>query len=56
MRVYWAWLRDRQIPVLAVWGRNDEIFRHLDDGPPSSAPSSSGPCLSYTVLMRWRTR
>jgi pimeloyl-ACP methyl ester carboxylesterase len=20
------WLRDRQIPVLAVWGRNDEIF------------------------------
>jgi pimeloyl-ACP methyl ester carboxylesterase len=21
-----AWLRDRQVPVLAVWGRNDEIF------------------------------
>jgi pimeloyl-ACP methyl ester carboxylesterase len=21
-----AWLRERQIPVLAVWGRNDEIF------------------------------
>jgi pimeloyl-ACP methyl ester carboxylesterase len=22
-----AWLRDRGVPVLAVWGRNDEIFR-----------------------------
>jgi pimeloyl-ACP methyl ester carboxylesterase len=21
-----AWLRERQVPVLAVWGRNDEIF------------------------------
>jgi pimeloyl-ACP methyl ester carboxylesterase len=21
-----AWLRDRRVPVLAVWGRNDEIF------------------------------
>jgi pimeloyl-ACP methyl ester carboxylesterase len=21
-----AWLRDRSMPVLAVWGRNDEIF------------------------------
>jgi pimeloyl-ACP methyl ester carboxylesterase len=22
------WLRDHQVPVLAVWGRNDEIFGH----------------------------
>ena len=34
-----AWLRDSQVPVLAVWGRNDEIFRpegaqaFADDAP-----------------------
>jgi pimeloyl-ACP methyl ester carboxylesterase len=35
-----AWLRDSGVPVLAVWGRNDEIFR--PDGALAFAQDAPG--------------
>ena len=40
-----AWLRNSGVPVLAVWGGNDEIFRH--EGAVASAQDAPGAEISH---------